>query len=231
MFFRTLLLWVAGLPITLMLFVVVLLSLLVDRSGRCVHSIGAFWCRIVLALSGVRVTVRGIENVPKDRPVTILSNHQGAYDIPVLQAYMPMQYRWVAKKSLFSIPVIGWTMTLAGYIDIERDDAGKAYKSIEAAAEKVFSGTSILIFPEGTRSQDGTLLPFKKGAFRLAMGSDVDILPVAVQGTGGIMKRGRYSITPAAVTLSFAPPISTEGATAVELRNRTKEAIAAMLEK
>ncbi len=230
MFFRTLLLWAAGLPITVILFVVVLLSLLIDRSGRCVHSIAAFWCKIILLLSGVKVRVRGGENVPRDRPVTILSNHQGAYDIPVLLARIPIQYRWVAKKSLFSIPVIGWTMTLAGYIDIERDKAGRAYKSIEAAKEKVFSGTSILIFPEGTRSEDGTLLPFKKGAFRLVAGSGVDILPVAVQGTGGIMKRGRYSITPAEVILSFAPPIPTGDASVVELRNRTKAAIAEMLE-
>jgi 1-acyl-sn-glycerol-3-phosphate acyltransferase len=129
MIFRTLVVWVIGLPITLVLFFVVLLALLVRGGGNAVHSIGVFGCRILLALSGVRVTVKGLENLPREGPVIILSNHQGAYDIPVLQAFIPMQFRWVAKKSLFSIPVIGWSMRFAGYIEIEREHVAKALRS------------------------------------------------------------------------------------------------------
>ncbi len=229
MFFRTLLLWVVGLPITIALFVLVLLSAVVDRRGRLVHSIGALWCRIILALSGVKVLVTGAENLPTDRPVIILSNHQGAFDIPVLQGYIPLQYRWVAKTSLFKIPVIGWTMWLAGYIGIERESATKAYKSLKHAAKKVAAGTSVLVFPEGTRSDTGELLPFKKGAALLVSMSGVDVVPVAVKGTTGIMKRGGYSVTPARVTLNIGAPFSSGGLGAKEINKRAREAIAALL--
>lgn len=230
MLFRTIVLWVAGLPITIVLFVLVLLSLLVDRSGRLVHSIGAFWCRIILKLSGVRVSVTGVGNLPGDRPVVIFSNHQGAFDIPVLQGYIPVQFRWVAKTSLFKIPIIGWSMWLAGYIGIERESARKAYGSLKAAAEKVKNGTSVLVFPEGTRSETGELLPFKKGAFVLAAMSGVLVVPVGVTGTSGIMKKGGYTITPARVSLKIGAPFPTAGLKADEISKLARDAIAGLLE-
>ena len=229
MFFRTLLLWVVGLPITMALFVLVLLSAVVDRRGRLVHSIGAFWCRIILALSGVKVSVTGAGSLPTDRPVIILSNHQGAFDIPVLQGYLPLQYRWLAKTSLFKIPVIGWTMWLAGYIGIERESATKAFKSLKRAAKKVKDGTSVLAFPEGTRSETGELLPFKKGVALLVAMSGVDVVPVAVKGTAGVMRRGSYSVTPARVTLKIGEPFSTDGMKAKDINKRAREAIAGLL--
>jgi 1-acyl-sn-glycerol-3-phosphate acyltransferase len=229
MFFRTLVLWVVGLPITIALFVLVLLAALVDRRGRLVHSIGAFWCRIILALSGVSVSVSGVENLPTDRPVVIFSNHQGAFDIPVLQGYLPLQYRWLAKTSLFKIPVIGWTMWLAGYIGIERESATKAFKSLQAAAKKVKAGTSVLVFPEGTRSETGELLPFKKGAALLVSMSGVDVVPVAVQGTAGVMARGSYSVNPARASLRIGVPFSTDGLKAKDINKRAREAITGLL--
>jgi len=232
MYFRTILVWVAGLPVTGVLFTIILLSLLIDRSGRIVHAIGAFWCRIILALAGVRVSVKGRENIidgEKNGPVIFLSNHQGAFDIPVLQAYIPRQFRWIAKKSLFSIPVVGWTMTLAGYIGIERENSKKAFKSLLRAAEKIKNGTSVLVFPEGTRSTTGRLLPFKKGAFLLAKKSGALIVPVAVEGTKDIMKKGSLSIAPAHATISIGRPFSTEGKTTEELMRRTREDIEGLL--
>src|SRR3972149_7674856 len=199
MYLRTLLVWAAGIPITMALFVLVVLSLFIDRTGRLVHSIGALWCRVIRALSGVRVLVVGAENLPRDRPVIIVSNHQGAFDIPVLQCHIPMQFRWVAKKSLFKIPIVGWSMGLAGYIGIERERASSAYKSIEAAAERIKNGTSVLIFPEGTRSNTGELLPFKRGGFLLATKSGVTVVPVSIQGTADIMKKESILIRPGIV--------------------------------
>src|SRR3990172_6697866 len=229
MYLRTALVWAAGLPVTFALFALVVLSLLVDRSGCLVHSIGALWCRLILALSGVRVTVKGMENLPLDRPVIIVSNHQGAFDIPVLQSHIPVQFRWVAKKSLFRIPVVGWSMRLAGYIGIDRSDAGSAYRSIEKAAEKVKKGTSVLLFPEGTRSVTGKLLPFKKGGFLIAAKSGVEIVPVAVKGTKGVMKKGSLLISPAGVTLTIGRPMPTEGLGERELRSRARAAIEELL--
>lgn len=229
MILRTLIVWGIGLPITLVLFFVVMLSLLMRGGGNAVHSIGAFWCRIILKLSGVRVTVKGMNNLPKEGPVIMLSNHQGAFDIPVLQAYIPMQFRWVAKKSLFRIPVVGWSMRFAGYIGIERENVGEALKSLDNAAGKIKSGTSVIIFPEGTRSETGRLLPFKKGAFMLAAKSGVPVVPVAVSGTKDIMKKGGYSITPAEVTVAIGRPFSAEGVGLTELRTMTKEAITELI--
>ncbi|MBI5810981.1 MAG: 1-acyl-sn-glycerol-3-phosphate acyltransferase [Deltaproteobacteria bacterium] len=225
MLIRTLIVWTLGLPITAFLFFAVILSLLFSRDGRAAHAIGALWFGFILKLSGVRVRVRGAGNIPEGRPVVIMSNHQGAFDIPVLQSCLPLQFRWVAKKSLFSIPVLGWGMTIAGYIGIDRDNAASAYKSMEEAAEKIKQGVSVLIFPEGTRSLTGELLPFKKGAFMLASKSGLEILPVAIKGTKDIMKKGSLLITPAKVTLNIGEPFPARGRTENELRDMGKKAI------
>lgn len=225
MFSRTLLVWVLGLPATIIGFAIVLLSLIVDRKGNLVHSIGRTWSRLILFLSGVEVAVTGLENIPRGRPIVILSNHQGAFDIPVLQGFIPLQFRWVAKRSLFKIPLIGWAMSLAGYVAIDRENAASAYKSMEDAAGLIKRGTSVLIFPEGTRSVTGELLPFKKGAFVIAEKSGMDIVPVGIKGTRDIMKKGSLLIRPDRVTLSIGKAFSVKGFDANELRRISREEI------
>ena len=140
MLIRTLLVWLVGLPVTIFIFIIVIISLAFDRSGNSIHSIGALWSRILLFLSGVTVELKGAENLFQDSPQILASNHRGAFDILALQGFIPIQFRWVAKKSLFKIPIIGWSMSLAGYVSIDREKAGSAYKSIERAAEKVKKG-------------------------------------------------------------------------------------------
>src|SRR3989304_3075768 len=226
---RTLLVWIIGLPVTIILFIFVILSLTFDRSGNAIHSIGRLWSRILLFLSGVTVEIKGTENLLQDGPQILASNHQGAFDILALQAFIPMQFRWVAKKSLFKIPVVGWSMSLAGYIGIERARSGRAYKSLEMAAEKVRRGTSVVIFPEGTRSLTGILLPFKKGSFLLAVKSGVDIVPVGIKGTRDIMKKGSLLITPADATLYIGKPMPSAGLAERELCARSRRAIEELL--
>lgn len=230
MLLRTLFVWAVGLPVTAALFIAVLAASLVDRTGRAAHRISALWFRIILALAGVRVAVRGAENIPADTPVIFLANHRGAFDIPALQAYLPVQFRWVAKKSLFRIPVVGWTMTLAGYIPIDRGSATRAFRSMLDAAERIRSGTSVVVFPEGTRNvTDRRLLPFKKGAFTLAVKSGVPVVPVAITGTRDIMKKGSLLISPADVSITFGPPIATGGRDETELMGLAKEGIESIL--
>lgn len=229
MFFRTLTTWFIGLPVTMFFSFMVFLFALVDRTGNASHSAAALWCRSILLISGVRVTVKGAEKVPRDTPVIFLSNHQGAFDIPALQGTLPAQFRWVAKKSLFKIPLIGWSMYLSGYIGVERESATASYRSMERAAGKIRGGTSVLIFPEGTRSDTGELLPMKRGAFVLASKSGVPIVPIAISGTKDILKRGGFAIRPHRVTVSIGDPIATSGVEEKELRPRTREAIAALL--
>lgn len=231
MLLRTFFVWIIGLPVTLVFFIVAILTLPLDRTGGYVHGMGSLWLRFILRLSGVGVTVRGLENIPEGRPVIFLSNHQGAFDIPALQGNIPGRFKWVAKASLFSVPVLGWAMKLAGYIPIDRESAGSAYKSIEAAAGEVKKGTSVLIFPEGTRSPTGELLPFKRGAFILASKSGVPIVPVAISGTKDIMRKGSLLIRPANAVIAIGPPIQPSGLNESELRAQTRMAIEALLRR
>jgi 1-acyl-sn-glycerol-3-phosphate acyltransferase len=222
---RTFTLWFVGLPVTAMLFLLVLATLPFDRSGAAIHSIASFWCAIILKLAGVEVEVRGLHNVPSKGPVVFASNHQGIFDIPVLQAMIPIGFRWVAKESLFKIPVIGWTMGFAGYIAINRESATRAFKSMEAAAEKIRSGTSVLVFPEGTRSKEAGVLPFKRGVFALATKSMAPLVPISIDGTRHIMKGTSPIIRPARVRVCVGKPIETDGVDEKALMDAAREAI------
>lgn len=227
--FWTVAAWALGLPLTFASFCAIFLLSLIDRSGRLPHLVGVLWSRVLLVISGVSVEARGLENMPRGRPVIILSNHQGAFDIPALQSCMPIQFRWVAKKSLFRIPVLGWAMSLSGYIPVDRDNPTEAMRNMEEAAAKIRGGTSVLVFPEGTRSATGQLLPFKRGAFMLASRSGVPIVPVAIRGTSGIMKKGGFMIRPARVVVSVGRPIAVTGqGSEKDLRNAAKKAIEAL---
>jgi len=225
MLIRTLLVWLVGLPVTIFIFIIVIISLAFDRSGNSIHSIGALWSRILLFLSGVTVEIKGAENLFQDSPQILASNHRGAFDILALQGFIPIQFRWVAKKSLFKIPIIGWSMSLAGYVSIDREKAGSAYKSIERAAEKVKKGASVLIFPEGTRSSAGSLLPFKRGGFLLAIKSGVPIVPVSIRGTENLMKKESILIRPGAVKVVIGKPIPVSGADEKLLMEMVRKAI------
>jgi len=225
MFFRTLLVWLVGVPVVIVIFLCILLSYPFDRSGNTTHWFGRQWMRLLLALSGVKVEVEGAENLP-DGPVVMASNHQSAFDILALHAYLPVQFRWLAKKSLFKIPVVGWVMTIAGYIAIDRERASLAYKSITKAAEKIkMERVSVVIFPEGTRGTTGELLPFKRGSFLLAIKSGVPIVPVSIHGSLNILKKGSLLIRPVNVRVVIGVPIDSTGMKEEELTRMVREAM------
>jgi len=224
MFLRTLVVWAIGITVTFMLFPFAVFSFLIDRSGNSVHLIARLWSGILLFLSGARVEVKGVENIPRG-PAVFISNHRGAFDIPVLQTRLPIQFRWVATKGLFKIPIVGWAMSLAGYIAMDRQNSEDAVKTIEKAAGKIKGGMPVLVFPEGTRNESEKLLSFKRGAFILAVKSSAPIVPVAIKGTEAIMKRGSVVIHPASVRVSIGKPIEVDGFSENELRKITKEAI------
>ncbi len=162
---------------------------LFDREGEGVHKIARLWARMYLFFSGIDVSIKGTENIP-DPPCIFMCNHQSALDIYSLLACLPLSFRWVAKRQLFNIPFFGWAMKKAGYISLDRENPREALKAIEKAAAKIREGTNIIVFPEGTRSVDGVLLPFKKGVFSLAIQAGVPVVPVGIYGTSTLQPKG-----------------------------------------
>lgn len=224
--FRSVITWVIGSFATSLITLMIFITSLVERDSSRINRLIVLWSRILIGLSGVKVTVVGAENVPKTGPVLFVSNHRGAFDIPALQHAIPREFKWVAKKSLFSIPALGWSMTLAGFIPIDRQNAQAAYSSMEAAVERIKNGASVLIFPEGTRnSTDDLLLPFKRGSFLLAVKSGVPVVPVAIEGTRDILRKGGFMINPAPVRVVIGMPIDSAGANEKMLREKARAAI------
>ncbi|MBN1907445.1 MAG: 1-acyl-sn-glycerol-3-phosphate acyltransferase [Deltaproteobacteria bacterium] len=179
-----------------------------SRKGNGPHKVGRWWAKSILWASGIRIQVKGVENLDLDKPCVFMCNHQSNFDILVLFSALPAQFRWIAKAELFRIPLFGRAMRGAGYISIERKDRRKAIQSLREAAEKIRSGVSVMIFPEGTRSLDGNIGEFKKGGFFLAHDAGVQIIPVVLNGTWSIMSKDSLAIKPGNVTLTILPPVN-----------------------
>jgi 1-acyl-sn-glycerol-3-phosphate acyltransferase len=141
---------------------VIVLSFFV-RSGNPLHKIARLWGKSILVVSRIKVSVKGLSNIDPSSPYIYMPNHQSNFDIPVLLGHLTVQFRWLAKMELFKIPIFGRAMRKAGYISIDRYHRESAFESLKVAANKIKSGVSVLIFPEGTRSRDGNIRPFKKG--------------------------------------------------------------------
>jgi len=183
------------------------------RTGNVVHIIARIWGRAILFVSRIRVNVRGLENIDPSQSYIYMANHQSNFDIPVLLAHLPVQFRWLAKAELFKIPIFGRAMRGAGYVEIDRFNQESAFKSLDMAAGKLKNGVSIMMFPEGTRSRDGKIRPFKKGGFVMAIDSGEPIVPVIIKGTWPIMAKSSLRINAGDVTLQIERPIRTTGYT------------------
>jgi len=185
---RSIVIWNVMTFITFVLGLCVMPFSLVRASG-IVHAIARFWGMSMAFVSGMRLQVTDAEKLFKSGPVIYLANHQSMFDIPVFYSVLDTQFRWMAKASLFKIPLVGWGMKGAGYIPVERDNRKKAMESLFAAAQRIHDGASVIIFPEGTRSEtpEQGMLPFKKGAFVLAKKANVTLQPVTIWGAHHIM--------------------------------------------
>jgi 1-acyl-sn-glycerol-3-phosphate acyltransferase len=196
--------------VTILFSVIALVVSLFDRKGgRLVHFSAAVpWARAILAVCNIKVHVEGIERVNGAVPRIYISNHQSAFDIFVLLASLPVDFKFIMKEELMKIPIFGFASRRAGYIGIVRDDPRKAVKSMERAAERIRGGASVLVFPEGTRSEDGRLQSFKKGGFHLALKAGCDIVPVTIIGTSKIMRKGSFRINAGKVRVIVGFPVS-----------------------
>lgn len=199
--------WILISFLSIVLGLLAIVAGLIDKSGNRAHKVSSLWCRLLCKLNGVKVEIIGRENILTDRPQIFVSNHQGYFDIFALSGYLPVQIRWVAKSSLFKIPFLGGAMKASGYIPVVRDDRKKAYEAFNKTLEKVKEGSSIIIFPEGTRSEDGEIGPFKKGSNLIASRSKCPMVPVTIIGSGDIIKKGSAVITPGSVQVIISPPV------------------------
>ncbi len=186
---------------------VIVLSLL-GYEGPLHAAIAQSWCRWGLWCSGARVYVEGLEHLAADRPQILVANHVSWYDVFAIGAVLPKHFRFVAKKELEAVPLFGRAWRAAGHISIDRSNRGSAIESLARAGEALRSDNSaVVIFAEGTRSDTGELQPFKKGAFMLALGTGVEIVPTAVVGTRRILAKGHWRVRSGPIIVRFGSPV------------------------
>jgi len=216
---------------TIVLGIVSLVSTIFDRHGYTAHRCAQLWGWLILKTTGVRVTVKG-SAPPADASYVFAANHQSIYDIPVIFSSLPHSLRIIAKASLGNFPFIGWHLKWAGHLLLHRDDRGaEVLKKMQAM---ISDRASLIIFPEGTRSVDGTVGAFKGGVFLMAIDSGLPVVPLSVSGTRHVMLRGRLTTRPGDVTLTVHPPIPTSGLTRADARalsERVRAIVEADVEK
>jgi len=201
-----------------------------DRKGKVVHLYARLWGKAALFATRVKVRVEGLENLNGKGPYIFMSNHQGYYDIFALLGNLPIQFKWLAKKELFSIPFFGWTMAAVGYIRVDREGTRETVKAMNQAARRIREGLSVVIFPEGSRSPDGSIQPFKKGGFTLAIKSKVPIVPIAISGSREIMPKERLTASPGEIKIRVGAPIEIQNYSMKDRKNLMEKVRESILE-
>ncbi len=208
--------------------IVAIISLPFDRSGRIYFWSGRTWTRFSLFICNITMDVKGLEKVDPYGNYILVSNHASMFDIPVMMNTFP-HIRIMFKKELSYVPFWGWALRWGHHIMVDRGKGTEAMKSLDRAANDVRSGGQVLLFAEGTRTRDGKLLPFKRGAFSLAAKSGVPLVPITINGSFKILPKGSFDIRPARIEILVSEPIETKNITTreqeIQLMNTVKEII------
>ena len=209
-----------------------LASSLFDQRGYFAHWCARTWSRLILVTTGVHVEVIGLDRLTPGRTYMFVSNHQSIYDIPILFWSLPYQLRIIAKESLGRFPFLGWHLRRTGHmlVDRRRPDRTAIFTWASSLTEK---GLSLIIFPEGTRSRDGRVAPFKGGGFYLALEAGLPVVPLSVVGSRHVMLKGRLATYPGHVRLVVHDPVATEGLAGTDPRRfaeRVRKIISADVE-
>lgn len=207
---------------TIVLGTVSLLSSLFDSEGVMQHRVARLWARMILRTIGATVTIEGLKKIDTSRAHVYVVNHLSALDIPVLYASLPFEFRILAKKELFRYPFLGWHLRRSGQIPVVLDNPKASIRSLQLAVAAVKHNMSLVVFPEGGRSEDGQLQSFMGGAFFAAIRSQADIVPMALVGTYETLKMNSFHIKPQPIKLFVGDPILTTG-----LTTRDTEALSA----
>jgi 1-acyl-sn-glycerol-3-phosphate acyltransferase len=195
-----------------------LASSVFERRGHFAHRCARAWSWLILATTGVSVDLRGLSRLQPGTTYIFVANHQSIYDIPVIFASLPYQLRIIAKESLGSFPFLGWHLRRTGHLLVDRRNPDRAgiltrWKAL------VHQGLSLIIFPEGTRSASGRVGIFKAGSFLLAIEAGLPVVPLSVDGTRRVMRKGELTTRPGHATLVVHAPIETTGLTVAEARD------------
>ena len=230
---QSVIIWVVGIALTVLLFLVMaFLSIILypfDRKRKIVHAQCFWWTDAVTALNPYwKVKVSGLENIDRHKTYVVASNHQSLADI-VLMYKTKMQFKWVAKDSLFKIPVLGWNMLLARHIRLRRGDFSSIKRVYREVGEWLRNGVSVVFFPEGTRTDNHEMGTFQNGAFKLAIKEKVPILPIMIEGTKNAIPKGSWRFTTKiSCVIRVLAPIDTSGLLAHDFV-RLRESIRAQL--
>ncbi len=229
--------WLVLLPIALVLTLVAgwasVLAAAIWNPEAASRNIAPWWGRIICWLTPVRVIVEGAENAVPDKTYVVVLNHQSLYDIFLAYGWLKLDLKWLLKAELRKMPAVGIGCASLGHIFVERGNPDQTRKAVDDALNRVGNGVGILFFAEGTRSLDGRLLPFKKGAFRFATSQQLPILPATIVGARNIQRAKSLLIFPGTMRLVIHPPIETDGHWTDEdipgLMDETRAAIASAL--
>jgi 1-acyl-sn-glycerol-3-phosphate acyltransferase len=192
---------------------------------------GVIWARVNSLVTPMVVETRGKSNIDKTQSYVIVSNHQSQYDIFVLYGWLGIDFKWVMKQELRKVPALGVACEKIGHIFIDRSNTEAALRSLNAAKSRIVKGTSVIFFPEGTRSLDGNLGTFKKGAFKMALDLGIPILPVTISGTRDILPAKSFDLFPGRVSMTIHPPVDISGydkSSIRDLMEKTREIIASV---
>jgi 1-acyl-sn-glycerol-3-phosphate acyltransferase len=189
-----------------------ILHCLVTGSPELMFKVAVAGARFAMVICGIKVQAKGQEHIPQGVCIFV-ANHTSNADPPAVVGSIPRRVALLGKKEVFRVPILGTVLKMAGFVPVDRGNREAAMASVDQALEHLHHGVSYLIFPEGTRSPDGRLRPFKKGSFVMAIRAQVPIVPVSVIGAHKVMLKGELGVHPGSVTVRFHPPVAVAGCT------------------
>lgn len=218
---RTLWAIVVAVSVTIPVSLAVMAIAVVSSTSPLIDPLIRFWARSIVRAAGIRLETENVDRIEGDRRYILVANHTSYFDIPCIYAAIPQPIRFLAKISLFRIPIFGWALGRAGFIPIDRKNRRTAVKSFDLAAERIRKGNTIVVFPEEGRSATREMRPFQRGGFLLAIKSELPILPLAIDGMFDVFPVGATRVRPGRVVIRVGTPIPT-----VEVTVREKERLA-----
>lgn len=217
--------------LTVLTCIVILIGTAIGNGSWWGYYPAMVWAKVFCILSLVKVSVRGRENINKRTSYVFVANHQGAYDIFSVYGYLGHNFKWMMKKSLRKIMLVGYTCQKCGHIFVDRSSPTAIRRTIETAEKRLRDGMSLVVFPEGARTFTGKMGPFKKGAYQLALEFHLPLVPVTIDGSFGIMPRTRYVPRPGRIVLTIHKPIAppADEAARAEVIEQTRQSIESSL--